>query len=1498
MPSHTNLNLRERFRERFQTKSWRSSAAASSPPQTTSNASSSHNLIDDALKRLSDRDRVIIRKHILPTSSDIDVALKKALAAAKEKQRLCDENKWTFTFAGQALTSKDEADKVVHWLNRLRAVGNGFLGIDPVHAGLPWTGICLLLEAAISEANQMNCLLVGCETVLYAANRLKAYMDFLDGLPATLTRTDLESAITKLCAHILRFIARALQVYQTPSFKRVLRAFWQDSDVQKFEQECDKLGRNVEIAASNCDRTLNAQDRDCTKRLKQDLQKVLEELSKCHKIQDSLGRIEVKIDLNALPYAGGVVFNPDEDDHPICHQATRVDLLHQIQDWAQRSESTSILWLNGTAGTGKTTISRTIAEWLTGQGCLGVVDLGASFFFKRGEGDRGSASRFFSTVCRELVLKIPGLDTRVAEAITSDPSVCDKSLGEQFDKLIYQPLLTLDITTSRCSTFIVVVDALDECENARDIKVILGLWSRLTHISTVCLKLFLTSRPDLPVQLAFSNMSVNAHYDLIILDEVPRTTSQHDISIFLKDEFSKIRKRYNDRPPSRAKLNPDWPGDKVIWALVDMAVPLFIVAATVCRFVGDHNFIPEQRLEEILRFQKMDQLGQLERTYLPVLTQLPATLSNTGDKERFYQEFQMIVGSIFTLADALSVTSLAALLDVARDTIVVRLRPLYSILRVPADPETPVRTLHLSVGEFLLNQKFQHQPFGANGPATHRLLLTKCLELLSGPGVLRENLCDLKYPGQPRREVDATIINERLSPAFQYACRYWVHHVQHSMVPIYDDGDVHVFLQEHFLHWVEALSLMNRIVEVARQLRVLQKLVSATSSTHISSFLEDARRIFLANRYIADIAPLQIYSSAMVFAPQTSLVKKICSQVPAWLRRYPNTPLTWSLELMKLEGHTGSTNAVAFSQDGWLLASGSWDQTIRLWDPTTGQEVQKMEGHTSKVNAVVFSQDDSLLASGSHDRTIRLWDPTTGQEVRKLEGHTSDVHSVRFSQDGSLLASGSRDQTVRLWDPATGQEVRKLEGHIHSVEAVTFSPDGSLLVSGSRDQTIRLWDTATGHEVRKLEGHIDPVEAVAFSPDGSLLASGSWDRMIWLWDSTTGQKVRKLEGHTNPVSAVAFSPDGSLLASGSWDQSIRLWDPTTGQEVRKLEGRHHNSVSAVAFSQDGLLLASGSWDQTIRLWDLTTGQEVRKPEGHTHSVESVVFSPDGSLLASGSRDQTIRLWDPTTGQHVRKLEGHAFSVSTVAFSQDGSLLASGSSDRTIRLWDLTTGQEVRKLEGHNRCVNAVAFSQDGSLLASGSLSQTIILWDWTTGQEVRKLEGHTNSVRAVAFSQDGLLLASGSHDRTIRLWDLATGQEVRKLKGHTNTVNVVTFSQDDLLLASGSWDQTIRLWNPSTGQAVQTVENISSINAISFTTDNKILTNRGIISLDEDFISGKTLESSSKSARAKDDWIQQRNRNFLWLPDGYRGSCSAYCGDTYVIGHGSGQISFFQLDHT
>ena len=207
----------------------------------------------------------------------------------------------------------------------------------------------------------------------------------------------------------------------------------------------------------------------------------------------------------------------------------------------------------------------------------------------------------------------------------------------------------------------------------------------------------------------------------------------------------------------------------------------------------------------------------------------------------------------------------------------------------------------------------------------------------------------------------------------------------------------------------------------------------------------------------------------------------------------------------------GIIGDVAWSPDGTRLAVTS-SIGIWLYDAATGDEVALLTGHTDRVWSVVFSPDGQTLASGSWDETIRLWEVASGQEKATLEGHTGPVTSVSFSPDGQTLASGSLDKTVRLWEVASGQEKATLEGHTSGVFSVSFSPDGQTLASGSDDGTIRLWEVASGQEKATLEGHTSGVFSVSFSPDGQTLASRGSDGTIRLWEVASGQEKATLEG--------------------------------------------------------------------------------------------------------------------------------------------------------------------------------------------------------------------------------------------------------------------------------------------------------------------------------------------------------------------------------------------------
>ena len=287
--------------------------------------------------------------------------------------------------------------------------------------------------------------------------------------------------------------------------------------------------------------------------------------------------------------------------------------------------------------------------------------------------------------------------------------------------------------------------------------------------------------------------------------------------------------------------------------------------------------------------------------------------------------------------------------------------------------------------------------------------------------------------------------------------------------------------------------------------------------------------------------------------------------------------------IANLQEHTGWVVSLAFSPDGTILASGSWDRTLKLWDVATLTNIATLKGRRG-INSVAFSPDGTILASGADDK-VELWDVATRQSIDTLEEQRR-VSAVAFSPDGAILASGSWDGTLKLWDVATRQNIDTLEGHT-AISAVAFSPDGTLASGGSDgDRTLKLWDVATLTNIITLGGQGSAVSAVAFSPDGTTLAFGggfSWIN-IELFDVATLTNIATLEGHTSNVLSIAYSPDGATLASGSYDSTVRLWDVATRRNIATFSGT--GEILSVAFSPDGTILASGADDGTVNLWDV------------------------------------------------------------------------------------------------------------------------------------------------------------------------------------------------------------------------------------------------------------------------------------------------------------------------
>ncbi|KAM0720711.1 hypothetical protein Q7P37_004848 [Cladosporium fusiforme] len=1262
--------------------------------------------LDRVLSKLTEEEQNTIRGNSNHAATDISDTLGRALIAAERKKQLCVSKRWTLSMGSRAISSKEKADKVIAFIDKFKKFGATVASADPIHAGIPWAGVCMILEVAVSEKQQLDALLSGVATSLSMKNVLDAYCDFYHNLPPSSAATTLEMALLELYAIVLRFLATAINLLGKSHFARFWKALTDDGEVAKFASICRDAEGRVEIAASSCDRGLDENARAATEECKNTVNQVLNEFAE---LRAQANRIELNTNFAKLPRANTAAFDSiDEERLPRCLENTRVQLQEDVERWINDPSSASFFWLQGVAGTGKSTIARTIAKTLHDHGLLG-----ASFFFKRSHAERGNADLFFSSIATQLAGSIPGLGCEMAKVLEVEAGGYKKGVSTQFNELLLNPLRNIQRPpqVNQLGLFI-LIDALDECDveghRNEDASQILEMLSRLKEIQHLRLRMIVTSRLEFPVELGFARMSTEEHRDLV-LHEIAYDHVEHDIQVFFKARLSSIRVELCIRR-KRDVLRKDWPGDAVIQELTQRSMPLFIFASTVCKFIADSRFAPQDQMQKIL--DNHESL-QLDSTYLLVLETLIPKSDLTSDRRaEILSDFRDIIGLIIFSTEPPSISTIAALLDLNHGRVEAILDSLHSVLDVTADLKRPIRPFHLSFIEFLARPKKEHD-FLINESQAHAAIADKCLYFMMQPNRLKQDICQVRHPGTLRVNDRDDAFDPQMSESLAYACRYFAHHLSRSQEILDDQHAVYDFLSTRFIYWFEAMSWLGCAYDVLHIIRNLQSHTHINSATSMNRFLTDGGRFAREFQYIADLAPLQLYASALTFAPECSIVKSAFKHcIPKWLKRQPKVDKEWNTDVFALDGHTSSIVAMAFSPDDEYLATCSHDGTVRIWDTKAMAclHCYSYKPHYSP-KAVAFSKDSTTMVVVY--QVHRFWrDPhvfqivTYGMADNRILSEVAPIDPhLKYNEDTELALATEENGTV--------------------VVALVCS-DWIQVLRTSQSQPnvfMKAWIFPLPNNEKYL-----PIFGVTILLKARVLAcyksTGiTGTHRLATFGLETGDIIHSRPGDFFTLHHIAYQNTKMIVvvtesSERDLEPVLGSFNISTGFLDRHIGVTGVASWSNFAISNSENTVAFSNHDDhgTVQIRSLLTSHTAKQSPSSKQDVRSLKLSANGTIAVRYSDHIEVLDLRGESIHHLETWASHVFDSGDMAISPDGSLIGEVRG-RKLRIWDLNASTQRSLTIGSTSIVQNLAFSRSKRRVAILFLD-TLAVWDLETSQTI------------------------------------------------------------------------------------------------------------------------------------------------------------------------------------
>ncbi|KAL3608845.1 hypothetical protein FPOAC2_03856 [Fusarium poae] len=1476
---------------------------------------------------------------------------------AQNKLEVVDEARTSFFVRGKRIVVREAIQKAIQQVTQFKPIISGAVSAEP-HAALAWACVLGVLPILESMFQQDEDAADGFNNIVFILVRYQHLLqtvvsrDFTKSSQGEETFqlfSNLESQLVSFYEHIYLYQIQFVRQCQKSKWRRNMGNMLSPKDWKEKWKTIDSIRDLIDTSIRDRVSARTLDSWEAMSSIEKGTENVLKTVEEIQDVQRAAHEWEL---LKSLQTASNATFdsNDVQGAQSYCLEGTQHSILDKIQEWVENPGGEMIFWLHGMAGTGKSSVALTAANALKEGKPFTEINppprnatLGASFFFRQGDATRNSTRAFFQTLARDLADVSPTFKTLIATAIENNPTIATKAPQQQLENLIVNPLSILDDKSFLPIHLIVVVDALDECIERREAEDLVRMLSvRLKSLLRVQLRFLITSRSENHLTRAFGQLPHDVCLS-VVLEKIKRRVREDgrldDITLYFEKTIATISERHG--------VEPSVIDDTTIKSLSKKSDGLFIYAATICRFLDAEDFdfdeARQERLELILQNSKdndesatddseIDEWevdspqNHVDEIYCKVLSFPDREKMSPAMKKKTYKDMGIVFGFLVIFLEPVSISSLKVFLPQISKSLDKLLSKVRAIVVVPPDERSPLKLIHLSFRDFILSKKRSKRlKFHVDENEIHELVLTRCLDIMSSE--LRQDICNLVRPGTLDSEIPPDTLEAGIPQHLRYTCKYWVNHLSNlgrerqRDVWLLKGGKIHGFLQQHFLHWLEVMSLIHEGPAAILIVNQLQTLSEESDALELSLLAYDMKRFILSNRWIVDHAPLQIYVSAVLFSPTDITIRPLLdSYMPPWIQQPPKNGNRWTHEVCVLSGHTNNTTAMSFSPTGNLLASSTVDGTTILWDYVTGTELSRLEGD-GWVVCVSVSWDGKFVALGfEEENTVVVRDILSGSRVL-LQDHEQPVRFTIFSpKDNNILVSVFSicdEQTLTIWDVKSRRTKHMVTIPGCFMKQIQFTEDGEFLIIPA-DDSITIWNVDSGQSAQRLNGSpativngvTIPVEFETLiewervakkDSDEKSISNGDKLLSISFVDRSTGNTTVRYfyKESILHISRVPLGGNSALIRTGSG--CIELLGTRSWSRVRQFYVKPNLRVFAI--QKDGKLMASlGSGDYDIRLYDIrqnTTGNQLA--QRHSQKIWKLRFSTDLSLIAANDYGNT-ELYDSTGSLVSLPID----EVPQIDFASDGDMnCILNTRTSNLEVWNRLSMERLWcKPAEKNMFKGPCKFSPD----------KNVLIYKCTFGDILREVSykivylntGKEESMvkwDCLVFHPESHLLAIKllfSREIDIRKTDSLELLHKFKIPSQTNLG--MAFSKSGTFAATWQMgpEPDVRFWDIRSGSEIGQYSVAGRITDLSMHEDDYLVCEQGRLPV----LSSVPDEERKDAGNHVQDllyvgsqWVYHGLERIIWLPPTLRSDASILRGNTLAIPFDGGiKVIKFHLD--